>query len=61
MLLTVLSVHVPTEQAELEFPPSWEVTTFVRVGTLGEHGNLYCMRVTHSGMVRAVDPLPAVS
>ena len=42
-------------------PPTWEMTTSVRVGILGHHGLMWSMQVTHSGMDRAVDPLLAVN
>ena len=34
---------------------------FCESGNPGTSWELYCMRMTHSGMVRAADPLPAVS
>ena len=48
---------------ELLLPPTLEMTTSVIVGILSQESliMLHCMQMTHSGMVRAVDPLPAVS
>ena len=59
LLFTVLALTVfKTKQV---FPNMWEITISVIVGTLEHHHPVHCIQVTHSGMVRAVDPLPAVS
>ena len=59
LVLPTLNVHVRIERYERMSHPSWETTSFVRVGTRGGSPG-YCIRVTHCGMVRAVHPLPAV-
>ena len=58
--LTTLRSTVPVLLEELLLP-MWETTTSVRVGTPDHHSPVYCMQVTHSGMARGVDLLPAVS
>ena len=60
LLILTLNVHVLIVEAEHISHPLWEMTSSVRVGTPGS-GLMYYTRVTHCGMVRAVDPLPAVS
>ena len=62
-LLRWVTLHhtpVPVLVEDL-LPFMWETITSVRVGILGQHRPMYCMQVTHSGMVRGVDPLPAVN
>ena len=64
LLLDLLrGVHCPLVPVLVDalLPPMWETTTSVRVGLLGQVRQMDSMRVTHSGMVRVVDPLPAVS
>ena len=57
-----ISSPVPVMVEELLLPTQWKMTTSVRVGKIIEKwNNGHSMRVTHSGMVKAVDPLPAAS
>jgi len=58
--VTLNHTPVPVLVEDL-LPPMWVMITSVRVGILGQHQPMYCMQVTHSGMVRGVDPLPAVN
>ena len=53
-------VHVLTVSLQA-FPPLWEMTSSVRVATLDQIALVDFMQMTRSGMVRAVELLPAVS
>ena len=60
LLILTLNVHVLIVEAKHISRPSWEMISSVRVGKLGG-GQRHCITMTHCGMVRAVNTLPAVS
>ena len=54
------TIPAPALVEEL-LPPMWEMTISAKVGILGQEHQLKSIQVTHSGMVRTVQALPAVS
>ena len=60
--VSTMSVRVLIDEARHISQPLWEMTSSVRVGTpWSGSGLVHYTQVTHCGIVRAVDPLPAVS